>query len=66
MIRITWFLDLPIVEYSKQKMLWILALFVASGEKMGLCLFILVHYKESVEVYEILSVMYHSDPLEFM
>lgn len=40
-------------------MFWILALFVASGEKMGLCLLILVHYKESMEVHEILSVVYH-------
>ena len=59
MFRITWFLGLPIVEYSKQKMFWKLALFVALGEKMGLCLLILVHYKESMEVHEILSVIYH-------
>lgn len=58
MFRITWFLDFLIVEYSKQKMFWMLALFVAPGEKMGLCLLILVHCKESMEVHEILSVMY--------
>jgi len=63
MISITWFLDFPIVEYSKQKMFWILALFVASGEKMGLCLLILVHYKEAMEVHEILSVIYHCQTL---
>jgi hypothetical protein len=63
MIRITWFLDFAIVEYSKQKMFWIFAVFMASGEKMGLCLLILVHYKESMEVHEILSVIYNCHTL---
>lgn len=63
MVRITWFLDFPIVEYSKKKMFCMLTLFVASGEKMGLCLLILVHYKESMEVHEILNVIYHCQTL---
>jgi hypothetical protein len=64
MIRFTLLLDFQIVENSKQKMFWILAVFVVSCEKMGLCLLILAHYIESVEVLELLSVVYHCQTLQ--
>lgn len=57
MFRVAWFLDFPIVQYSRQKMFWKFALFVSSD---GAVPIILVQYKESVELCVILSVIYHS------